>query len=76
MLQKRTVWKVFKEIKNRLENIDICFFYWTWIKKRKVYKYRGNGESIQSYFGTVNCIKAVEEYFIEKQNGTITIYHQ
>ena len=68
--------EVFKEIKNRLENIDICFFSTgTWNPKKEKYINIEEMEKVfkVNFFGTANCIKAVEEYFIEKQNGTITI---
>ena len=68
--------EVFKQIKNKLKNIDICFFSTgTWNPKKEKYINIEEMEKVfkVNFFGTVNCIKAVEEYFIEKQNGTITI---
>ena len=68
--------EVFKEIKNKFENVDICFFSTgTWDPKKEKdidvdqmeYVFKIN------FFGTVNCIKAVEQYFRDKKNGIITI---
>ena len=68
--------EVFHEIKNRYENIDICFFSTgTWDPKKE------KGIDVEqmedvfkvNFFGTVNSIKAVEQYFRDKKNGTITI---
>ena len=57
-------------------NIDIAFFSTgTWNPKKEKYINVEEMEKVfkVNFFGTVNCIKAVEEYFIEKQNGTITL---
>ena len=68
--------EVFEKIKNKFENIDICFFStgtWNPIKERDI-----DVEQIEevfkiNFFGTLNAIKAVEEYFKKKKSGTITI---
>ena len=68
--------EVFEEIKNKFENIDICFFStgtWNPKKEKDI-----DVEQIEdvfkiNFFGTLNSIKAVEEYFKNKKNGTITI---
>ena len=68
--------EVFNEIKNKFENIDICFFStgtWNPKKEKDI-----DVEQIEdvfkiNFFGTVNSIKAVEEYFRNKKNGIITI---
>ena len=68
--------KIFNEIKNKFENIDICFFSTgTWNpKKEKEIDVEQMEEVFKiNFFGTVNCIKAVEQYFREKKNGIITI---
>ena len=68
--------EVFTEIKNKFENIDICFFSTgTWDPKKEK---DIDVEQIEdvfkvNFFGTVNCIKAVEQYFRDKKNGIITI---
>tara|TARA_B100000614_G_scaffold193664_1_gene174830 strand:+ start:188 stop:946 length:759 start_codon:yes stop_codon:yes gene_type:complete len=68
--------EVFTEIKNKFENIDICFFSTgTWDpKKEKDIDVEQMEDVFQiNFFGTVNCIKAVEQYFRDKRNGIITI---
>ena len=68
--------EVFTEIKNKFENIDICFFSTgTWDpKKEKDIDLEQMQNVFQiNFFGTVNCIKAVEQYFRDKRNGIITI---
>ena len=68
--------EVFEKIKNKFENIDICFFStgtWNPKKERDI-----DVEQIEevfkiNFFGTLNAIKAVEEYFKNKKSGTITI---
>ena len=68
--------EVFKTIKSKYENIDICFFSTgTWDpKKEKDIDVEQMEEVFRvNFFGTVNCIKAVEKYFKEKKNGIITI---
>ena len=68
--------EVFNEIKNKYENIDICFFSTgTWDpKKEKDIDVEQMEDVFQiNFFGTVNCIKAVEQDFRDKRNGIITI---
>ena len=68
--------EVFNEIKNKFENIDICFFSTgTWNpKKEKDIDVEQMEEVFKvNFFGTVNSIKAVEQYFKDKKSGTITI---
>ena len=68
--------EVFNNIKNQFENIDICFFSTgTWDpKKEKDIDLEQMQNVFQiNFFGTVNCIKAVEQYFRDKKNGIITI---
>ena len=68
--------EVFTEIKNKFENVDICFFSTgTWDpKKEKDIDLEQMQNVFQiNFFGTVNCIKAVEQYFRDKRNGIITI---
>ena len=68
--------EVFNEIKNKFENIDICFFSTgTWNpKKEKDIDVEQMEEVFKvNFFGTVNSIKAVEEYFRNKKSGIITI---
>ena len=68
--------EVFNEIKNKYENIDICFFSTgTWDPKKEK---DIDVEQIEdvfkvNFFGTLNSIKAVEEYFKSRKEGIITI---
>ena len=68
--------EVFNEIKNKYENIDICFFSTgTWDPKKEKDIDVEQMEDVfkVNFFGTVNSIKAVEQYFRNKKSGTITI---
>ncbi|MDC0469093.1 SDR family NAD(P)-dependent oxidoreductase [Candidatus Pelagibacter sp.] len=68
--------EVFDQIKKKYEDIDICFFStgtWDPIKEKEI-----DVEQIEevfkiNFFGTVNTIKAVEQYFRDRKKGTITI---
>ena len=67
---------VFKKILEKLGNIDLCVFS-TGIYDPKIEK-EINLEQIRdvinvNFFGSVNCIKAVEKYFKEKKSGHISI---
>ena len=68
--------EVFEKIKNKFENIDICFFSTgTWNPKKEK---NINIEQMENvfkinFFGTVNSIKAVEKHFKDKKNGIIAI---
>ena len=68
--------EVFSQIKNKFQNIDICFFSTgTWNPKKEK---NIDVEQIEdvfkvNFFGTLNSIKAVEEYFKNKNEGIITI---
>ena len=67
---------VFKKILEKLGNIDLCIFS-TGIYDPKIEK-EINLEQIHdvmnvNFFGSVNCIKAVEKYFKEKKGGHISI---
>ena len=68
--------EVFNEIKNKYENVDICFFSTgTWDPKKEKDIDVEQIENVfkVNFFGTVNSIKAVEEYFKNKKSGIITI---
>jgi len=68
--------KVFQNIIEKFETIDICVFC-TGIhdpeseKKLSIEKIREIMET--NFFGTVNCIMAVNAYFRERKNGHISI---
>ena len=68
--------EVFNEIKNKFENVDICFFSTgTWDPKKEKNIDVEQMENVfkVNFFGTVNSIKAVEQYFKDRKNGIITI---
>ena len=73
---KEKCFEVAKNIKKEFGDIDICFFStgtWDPKKEREI-----DVEQIEkvfkvNFFGTVNCIKAVEQYFRDKKKGIITI---
>lgn len=68
--------EVFNEIKNKFENIDICFFStgtWDPKKEKEIDVEQMKDVFKVNFFGTVNCIKAVEQYFRDKKKGIITI---
>ena len=68
--------EVFQNIVDKFQNIEICFFSTgTWDPKREK---DIDVEQIENvfkinFFGTLNSIKAVEKYFKDKKDGTITI---
>ena len=68
--------EVFGNIKDKFDNVDICFFSTgTWDpKKEKDIDVEQMEEVFKiNFFGTVNSIKAVEKYFKEKNSGIISI---
>ena len=74
--KKENCKEVFNLIKNKFENIDICFFSTgTWDPKKEKDIDVEQIENVfkVNFFGTLNSIKAVEEYFKNKKSGTITI---
>ena len=68
--------EVFEKIKSKYEKIDICFFSTgTWDpKKEKDIDMEQIEKTFKiNFFGTLNCIKTVEEYFKNKKSGQISI---
>ena len=73
---KEKCFTVVENIKKELGDIDICFFStgtWDPKKEREI-----DVEQIEkvfkvNFFGTLNCIKAVENHFRIKKEGVITI---
>ena len=68
--------EVFKDIINKYENIDICFFSTgTWDPKKEKDIDVDQIENVfkVNFFGTLNTIKSVEKYFKDKKSGTISI---
>ena len=68
--------EVFEEIKNKYQNLDICFFSTgTWDPNKEKNIDIEQMESVMkiNFFGTLNCIKTVENYFKDKKSGHISI---
>jgi short-subunit dehydrogenase len=68
--------EVFNQIKTNFENIDICFFStgtWNPKKEKEIDVEQMEDVFKVNFFGTVNSIKAVEQYYRERKKGTITI---
>ena len=68
--------EVFDEIRYKFQNIDICFFStgtWNPIKEKDIDVEQIENVFKVNFFGTLNSIKVVEQYFKEKKNGTIAI---
>ena len=68
--------EVFSEIKNKYENINICFFStgtWNPKKEKDIDVEQIENVFKVNFFGTLNSIKAAEKYFKDKKSGTITI---
>ena len=67
---------IFNQVKEKFSDIDICFFSTgTWDPKKEK---DIDVEQIENvfkinFFGTVNSIKAVEEYYKNRNEGTIAI---
>ena len=67
---------IFDQILERFGGVDICFFSTgTWDPKKEKDIDVDQIENVfkVNFFGTLNSIKAVEEYFKNKKDGTITI---
>tara|TARA_B100000953_G_C17959864_1_gene402632 strand:- start:290 stop:1042 length:753 start_codon:yes stop_codon:yes gene_type:complete len=68
--------EIFEEIKNKYQNIDICFFStgaWDPKKEKNIDVEQIENVMKVNFFGTLNCIKAVEQYFKNKKSGHISI---
>ena len=73
---KGKCFEIIKNIKEEFGDIDICFFStgtWDPKKEREI-----DVEQIEkvfkvNFFGTLNCIKSVEDHFRNRKNGIITI---
>ena len=68
--------EVFDQIKNKFQSVDICFFStgtWNPKKEKDIDVEQIEDVFKVNFFGTVNSIKAVEEYFKNKKEGIITI---
>ena len=68
--------EVFEQIKNKFQRVDICFFStgtWNPKKEKDIDVEQIEDVFKVNFFGTLNSIKAVEEYFKNKKDGIITI---
>ena len=68
--------EVFEQIKSHYGNVDICFFStgtWNPKKEKDIDVEQIENVFKVNFFGTVNSIKAVEDYFKNKNSGIITI---
>ena len=67
---------VFENIKKELGDIEICFFStgtWDPKKEKEIDVEQIENVFKVNFFGTLNCIKAVETHFRERGKGIITI---
>ena len=68
--------EVFEQITNKFQNVDICFFStgtWNPKKEKDIDVEQIEDVFKVNFFGTLNSIKAVEEYFKNKKEGIIAI---
>ena len=68
--------KVFSEIKNKFNNINICIFStgtWNPIKEKEIDVEQIENVMKVNFFGTLNTIKCVEKYYKELRKGHISI---
>ena len=73
---KKKCKEVFDQIRSKFQNGDVCFFStgtWDPKKERDIDVEQIEDVFKVNFFGTLNSIKAVEEYFKNKKDGTITI---
>ena len=73
---KENCFEVFNEIKNKFNDIDICFFstgIWNPKKEKDIDVEQMEEVFKVNFFGTVNTIKAVAQHFKDRKNGVITI---
>ncbi len=68
--------EVFSDILNKFQNIDICFFStgtWNPNKEKDIDIDQIEKTIKVNFFGTLNCIKSVEDYLKKKKEGHISI---
>ena len=68
--------EIFQQIKNKFQDIDICFFStgtWNPKKEKDIDVEQIENVFKINFFGTLNTIKSVEEHFKSKKSGIITI---
>ena len=70
--------EVFDQIKKKFQNIDICFFStgtWNPKKEKDIDVEQIEDVFKVNFFGTLNSIKAVEEYFKNKKVVLSLLFH-
>ncbi len=73
---KGKCFEIMNNIKDEFGDIDICFFStgtWDPKKEREIDVEQIENVFKVNFFGTLNCIKAVEDHFRNRKNGIITI---
>ena len=68
--------EIFQQIKDKFQDIDICFFStgtWNPKKEKDIDVEQIENVFKINFFGTLNAIKSVEEHFKSKKSGVITI---
>ena len=73
---KGKCFEIMKNIKEEFGDIDICFFStgtWDPKKEREIDVAQIEKVFKVNFFGTLNCIKSVEDHFRNRKNGIITI---
>ena len=73
---KRKCFEIMNNIKDEFGDIDICFFStgtWDPKKEKEIDVEQIENVFKVNFFGTLNCIKAVEDHFRNRKNGIITI---
>ena len=68
--------ETFEIIKKKYQDIDICFFCtgtWDHKKEKNIDISQIEKTMNVNFFGTLNCIKVVEQYFKERKSGHISI---
>ena len=73
---KGKCFEIMKNIKDEFGDIDICFFStgtWDPKKEKEIDVEQIENVFKVNFFGTLNCIKAVEDHFRNRKNGIITI---
>ena len=73
---KGKCFEIMNNIKDEFGDIDICFFStgtWDPKKEREIDVEQIENVFKVNFFGTLNCIKSVEDHFRNRKNGIITI---
>ena len=73
---KGKCFEIMNNIKDEFGDIDLCFFStgtWDPKKEREIDVEQIENVFKVNFFGTLNCIKAVEDHFRNRKNGIITI---